>query len=43
MSTRGTAYFEIQESISSNPIKIGRIGIPRDGYHIQGLVLMSAM
>ena len=32
MSTRGTAFFEIQESPSSKPGIVGRIGIPRDGY-----------
>jgi hypothetical protein len=32
MSTRGTAYFEIQETPESEPIKVGRIGISHDGY-----------
>jgi len=32
MSTRGTAYFEIQGSLNSDPVKVGRIGIPHDGY-----------
>jgi len=32
MSTRGTAYFELQESSGGDPVVVGRIGIPRDGY-----------
>ena len=32
MSTRGTVFFEIQESPNSKPEVVGRIGIPQDGY-----------
>ena len=32
MSTRGTAYFEIRETKSDAPVRVGRLGIPRDGY-----------
>ena len=32
MSTRGTAYFEIQEPSGDEPVEIARIGISSDGY-----------
>ena len=32
MSTRGTAYFEIEEPSGGEPVEIARIGISSDGY-----------
>ena len=32
MSTRGTAYFEIQDTLDKDPVRVGRINIARDAY-----------